>query len=261
MKAHRPRKRFGQHFLRDGDVIDGIVAAINPQPGDRLVEIGPGEGVLTRPVLARAGRIDVVELDRDLASTLAQRLGHPAGLSIHQADALKFDFSALASNGPIRVIGNLPYNISTPLIFHLLDQAEAIGEMIFMLQKEVVDRLVAEPGCKQFGRLTVMAGLYCEMSHLFNVAPEAFDPPPKVESAIIRFTPKPLTAEDRALLPALDELVRASFGQRRKTLRNSLKGLLSADEIHAAGIDPSARPETLSLEQFRTLARTLILEP
>ncbi len=257
MKAHRPRKRFGQHFLRDSDVIDSIVAAINPQPGEHLVEIGPGEGVLTRPLLARTGAIEVVELDRDLAATLAQRLGHPPGLTIHQADALKFDFSSLAVDGPIRVIGNLPYNISTPLIFHLLDQAEAIGEMVFMLQKEVVDRLVASPGSHSYGRLTVMASHYCEMDWLFDVPPEAFDPPPNVESAIIRMVPKTLNDVDRTLLPALDKLVRASFGQRRKTLRKSLKKMIDDNAFRIADIEPTARPETLSLEQFRALAQIL----
>ncbi|MFU8831376.1 MAG: 16S rRNA (adenine(1518)-N(6)/adenine(1519)-N(6))-dimethyltransferase RsmA [Wenzhouxiangella sp.] len=260
MKAHRPRKRFGQHFLRDGEVIASIVAAINPQPGDHLVEIGPGEGVLTGPVLARAGSIDVVELDRDLAATLSARLRHPAGLTIHQADALKFDFSELAVDGPIRVIGNLPYNISTPLIFHLLAQADSIRDMVFMLQKEVVDRLVASPGNGDYGRLTLMASHYCNMDWLFDVPPEAFTPPPKVDSAIIRMVPKAINEEDQALLPALDKLVRASFGQRRKTLRKSLKNLIDDTAFQTAGIEPTARPETLSLEQFRALARILKAE-
>lgn len=259
MKAHRPRKRFGQHFLRDRGVIDRIVAAIDPKPDQRLVEIGPGEGVLTGPVLARSGRLDVVELDRDLAASLAERLGYPAGLSIHQADALKFDFAQLAGAGPIRVIGNLPYNISTPLIFHLLEQAEVISDMLFMLQKEVVDRLVAGPGTSAYGRLSVMAGHYCHMEWLFDVPPEAFSPPPKVDSAIVRMVPKSLDEEDQALLPALEQLVRTSFGQRRKTLRKSLKGLVDEAAFEAAAIDPSARPETLSLEQFRALARRLVV--
>ena len=257
MKSHRPRKRFGQHFLCDQRVIEGIVKAIDPKPGQRLVEIGPGEGVLTAPVLARAGCLDVVELDRDLATTLAARLGHPAGLTIHQADALKFDFASLAGEGPIRVIGNLPYNISTPLIFHLLEQAEVISDMLFMLQKEVVDRLVAKAGDSAYGRLSVMASHYCDMDWLFDVSPEAFNPPPKVDSAIIRMMPRPLDAADRALRPAVDTLVRTSFGQRRKTLRKSLKGLIDDAAFEAAGIEPKARPETLSLAQFRALARGL----
>jgi 16S rRNA (adenine1518-N6/adenine1519-N6)-dimethyltransferase len=260
MKAHRPRKRFGQHFLCDQRIIERIVTAINPQPGQRLVEIGPGEGVLTRPVLARAGRLDVVELDRDLAATLADRLGQPSGLRIHQADALKFDFATLAAEGPIRVIGNLPYNISTPLIFHLLAQAGAISDMLFMLQKEVVDRLVASAGDSAYGRLSVMASHYCDMDWLFDVPPEAFNPPPKVDSAIIRMVPKILESADQALLPALEKLVRTSFGQRRKTLRKSLKGLVDDAAFEAAGIEPTARPETLSLAQFRALARALKIE-
>ena len=261
MKDHRPRKRFGQHFLRDQQIIDRIVAAIDPRPDQRLVEIGPGEGVLTRPVLARAAHIEVVELDRDLAADLDRRLGQPQGLTIHQADALSFDFTALAGEGKIRVIGNLPYNISTPLIFHLLDQADIISDMIFMLQKEVVDRLVAGPGSRQYGRLSVMAGYYCDMASLFNVGPEAFHPPPKVDSAIIRMVPKPLTEADRDVLPNLEKVVRQAFGQRRKTLRKSLSGLLTEGQIQAAGIDPTKRPETLTLDQFKALANSLPLTP
>ncbi|MGY6587920.1 MAG: 16S rRNA (adenine(1518)-N(6)/adenine(1519)-N(6))-dimethyltransferase RsmA [Wenzhouxiangella sp.] len=257
MKAHRPRKRFGQHFLRDQGVIDGIVAAIAPKPGDRLVEIGPGEGVLTGPVLARSGELAVIELDRDLAGTLAQRLKNPAGLTIHQADALNVDFSELAKDGPLRVIGNLPYNISTPLIFHLLSFAEHIQDMVFMLQKEVVDRLVAVPGSRLYGRLSVMVACHCRGEALFDVPPDAFDPPPKVDSAIVRLLPEPLTAERRALMPALDQLVKTSFGQRRKTLKKSLKGLLAEADFQAAGIEPSARPETVSLDGFLALARQL----
>lgn len=255
MKAHRPRKRFGQHFLRDASVIDGIVAAINPQPGDCLVEIGPGEGVLTAPVLARSGELTVVELDRDLAGTLAERLGQPTGLTIHQADALKVDFSQLHQGRALRVIGNLPYNISTPLIFHLLSFAEQISDMVFMLQKEVVDRLVAGPGTRHYGRLSVMVACHCRAEALFDVPPEAFDPPPKVDSAIVRLVPEPLSEQRRQLMPALEQLVRVSFGQRRKTLRKSLKGLLEESDFLAAGVDPSARPETLSLEGFLALAR------
>jgi 16S rRNA (adenine1518-N6/adenine1519-N6)-dimethyltransferase len=258
VKAHRPRKRFGQHFLRDQQVIDRIVAAIDPKPGQRLVEIGPGEGVLTGPVLERAGRLEVVELDRDLAASLEHRLGHPGGLTIHQADALRFDFSTLAAGEDrIRIIGNLPYNISTPLIFHLLDQAAAINDMVFMLQKEVVDRLVADPGSRQYGRLSVMAGFYCTMDWLFDVGPEAFHPPPKVDSAIIRLVPKDLTPGDLELLPRLERVVRQSFSQRRKTLRKSLSGMLTEKEIQAADIAPTARPETLTLDQFKSLARCL----
>ncbi len=261
MSAHRPRKRFGQHFLRDAGVIQRIVAAIDPRPGQRLVEIGPGEGVLTGPVLARAGRLEVVELDRDLAADLARRLGEPAGLVVHQADALRFDFSSLAAGERLRVIGNLPYNISTPLLFHLFSQAEVIEDMVFMLQKEVVDRLVAEPGSRQYGRLSVMARFYCSMDWLFDVAPEAFHPPPRVDSAIIRMRPRALDEVQRALHPALDAVVRAAFNQKRKTIRNSLKGVVDSGPIEATGVDPGARAETLSLDAFLNLAKTLNPEP
>jgi len=261
VSAHRPRKRFGQHFLRDAAVIQRIVAAIDPRPGQRLVEIGPGEGVLTGPVLARAGRLEVVELDRDLAADLTRRLGEPAGLVVHQADALRFDFSSLAAGERLRVIGNLPYNISTPLLFHLFSQAEVIEDMVFMLQKEVVDRLVAEPGSRQYGRLSVMARFYCSMDWLFDVGPEAFHPPPRVDSAIIRIRPRALDEADRALHPALDAVVRAAFNQKRKTIRNSLKGVVDSGQIEATGVDPGARPETLSLDAFLNLAKTLNPEP
>lgn len=257
MQAHRPRKRFGQHFLRDRQVIARIVAAIDPRPGQAMVEIGPGEGVLTGPVLTACGRLEVVELDRDLAAGLADRLGNPPGLVVHQADALRFDFSELAQSGSLRVIGNLPYNVSTPLLFHLFDQAEAISDMVFMLQKEVVDRLVAEPGSSAYGRLSVMAAHYCDREWLFDVPPQAFHPPPKVDSAIIRLFPREINEAERALLPRLEQLVRTAFGQRRKTLKRSLKGLLDVAAFEAAGIDPAARPETLSLAQFRSLAEQI----
>lgn len=257
MKDHRPRKRFGQHFLVDSRVIDQLLAGIDPKAGERIVEIGPGRGALTRPILERCGHLEVIELDRDLASSLADRLGRPPGLVVHQADALAFDFRSLAAGGSIRVIGNLPYNISTPLLFHLLDQADALVDLHFMLQKEVVDRLVADPGSRQYGRLSVMAGFYCRMDRLFDVGPAAFDPPPAVESALIRLVPKSLSNDELKLLPALDAVVRASFGQRRKTLRNSLRGLIDPARMSAREIDPAARPETLNLAQFKALAGLL----
>ena len=254
MNRHRPRKRFGQHFLHDANVIDRLVAAIAPRSGDHLVEIGPGEGVLTAPVLDKAGALTVIELDRDLAATLPERLGQPRGLKVVQADVLKVDFAELAGDDALRIIGNLPYNISTPILFHLLEARADIIDMHFMLQKEVVDRMVAAPGSRQYGRLSVMAAFHCDMTRLFTVLPGAFRPPPKVDSAIVRLVPKPLTDEDRALLPTFAEVTRRAFGQRRKTLRNSLKGLLDAKAIETAGIDPGARAETLSVDQFRKLA-------
>jgi len=254
---HRARKRFGQNFLEDDSVIERIVAAIAPKPGQRIVEIGPGLGALTGALLEKTDRLDVIELDRDLAATLAERLGRPDGLVIHQTDALTFDFTALAASGPLRVVGNLPYNISTPLLFHLLDQAESITDMHFMLQKEVVDRLAAAPGCKTWGRLGVMTAVRADATALFGVPPTAFRPAPKVESAVVRIVPKTLSDAEQALLPALERVVRAAFAQRRKTLRNNLKGLVSDAAMQVAGIDPQRRAETLSLAEFRQLARMI----
>ena len=254
MNGHRPRKRFGQHFLHDANVIERLVGVIAPRPGDHLVEIGPGEGVLTRPVIEKAGALTVIELDRDLAAILAERLGCPEGLDIVQADVLKVDLEALAAGRALRIIGNLPYNISTPIMFHLFESRAEIVDMHFMLQKEVVDRMVAAPGSRQYGRLSVMAAFHCDMTRLFKVPPGAFRPPPKVDSAIVRLVPKRLSGEDRALLPDFAEVTRRAFGQRRKTLRNSLKGLIDDVQFEAAGIDPGARAETLSVDQFKKLA-------
>ena len=257
MKAHRPRKRFGQHFLRDARVIDRLVGAIAPAPGQRIVEIGPGEGVLTRPLLASGAEIMAVELDRDLATTLSDRLGQPPALTVVQNDILEVELSALAGQSRVRVVGNLPYNISTPILFHLFGQLPVIADMHFMLQKEVVDRLVAGPGGRDYGRLSVMAACFCELDWLFDVPPDAFRPPPRVMSAIVRLRPRPENQIPNALLPALDRIVRQAFGQRRKTLRNSLRTLLDESAISAAGIDPALRPERLSLEEFLRLAAAL----
>ena len=256
--SHRPRKRFGQNFLHDERVVARIVAAIAPVAGDRMVEIGPGLGALTRPLLARVGRLDVVELDRDLAASLAERLGFPEPLVVHQADALDFDFAQLAGDDRLRVVGNLPYNISTPLLFHLLDQADdpagPIADMHFMLQKEVVDRLTASPGGRDWSRLGVMTAARADATRLFRVPAGAFRPAPKVESALVRLVPRRLTDDERARLPTLERVVRQAFSQRRKTLRNTLRGLLDADALSAAGIDPGRRAETLSLAEFQRLA-------
>jgi 16S rRNA (adenine1518-N6/adenine1519-N6)-dimethyltransferase len=254
VNRHRPRKRFGQHFLHDAGVIRRLVSAIAPRADDYLVEIGPGEGVLTAPVLEKVDHLTVIELDRDLAAILSERLGFPAGLEIVQADVLKVDFAELANGRRLRIIGNLPYNISTPILFHLFESRADIVDMHFMLQKEVVDRMVAEPGGRQYGRLSVMAAFHCDMVRLFNVPPGAFRPPPKVDSAVVRLVPKALTDDDLDLLPTFAEVTRRAFGQRRKTLRNSLKGLLDETQIEAAGINPGARAETLGVEQFRELA-------
>lgn len=254
---HRPRKRFGQNFLESDSVIRRIVGAIAPARDDRIVEIGPGLGALTQPLLERVDRLDVVELDRDLASTLNDRLGQPDGLVVHEADALEFDFAGLVRPRPLRVVGNLPYNISTPLLFHLLDQADSIRDMHFMLQKEVVDRICAEPGTKAWGRLGVMTQVRAETQRLFTVPPGAFRPAPKVDSAIVRIVPRRLDDEQRAELPTLERVVRAAFAQRRKTLRNTLKGLIDAATMTRLDIDPGRRAETLSIDEFRRLADAL----
>ncbi len=254
---HRPRKRFGQNFLHDQGVIGRILTAIDPQPGDHLVEIGPGKGALTWPLLENCGELDVVELDRDLAAAL--RHAHPDGvgkLRIHEADALRFDFTSLVgAKGRLRVVGNLPYNISTPLLFHLLTQMEVIRDIHVMLQKEVVDRLAAEPGVKSYGRLSVMVQYHCEVERLFTVGPGAFSPQPKVDSAVVRLIPHrrpPVEVEDE---PRFRETVKRAFMQRRKTLRNALRGFVSVEAIVAAGVDPTSRAETLDLAQFAALSR------
>ena len=252
MKPHRPRKRFGQHFLHDAGIIARLVSAIRPGECDHIVEIGPGEGVLTGPLLEAGARVTAIELDRDLAAALPERLGFPERLEVIQADVLEVDLAAIGGAG-MRVVGNLPYNISTPIMFRLFEWRELIADMHFMLQKEVVDRLVAQPGSKQYGRLSVMAAFHCRMERLFNVPPGAFRPPPKVDSAIIRMAPKALEEETLARLPQLKEVVRNAFGQRRKTLRNALKGLLDEQQIEAAGISPTARAETIPLEGFIAL--------
>jgi 16S rRNA (adenine1518-N6/adenine1519-N6)-dimethyltransferase len=257
MKGHRARKRFGQNFLHDAHVIQRIVTAIRPQPGDRLVEIGPGRGALTRPLLEAAGRIDVIELDRDLPPLLQAHCQGAGELIIHGSDALKFDFATLGNGTAghkLRIVGNLPYNISTPLLFHLLDYADMIQDMHFMLQKEVVERLTAHPGGRDYGRLSIMVQYHCQAEYLFTVKPGSFTPVPKVDSAIVRLTPHPqipVRVEDSR---DFDRLVRAAFAMRRKTLRNNLRNMLDATLIEALGIDPSRRAETLTLAELASLA-------
>lgn len=254
--AHNPRKRFGQHFLHDRGTVDRIVAAIAPARDETIVEIGPGEGVLTGPLLAATGRLHAVELDRDLAAALRGRADWSDKLCVHEADALRFDFAALApAGGRLRVVGNLPYNISTPLLFHLLEQRAAIADMHFMLQREVVDRMAAAPGSGVYGRLSVMIQAYCVVTRLFRVAPGAFRPPPAVESAVVRLVPHARPLVDAAHAARFGEIVRRAFSVRRKTLRNGLRGFVEADTITAAGIDPGTRPEQLHVEDFARLAR------
>ncbi|WP_286784576.1 MULTISPECIES: 16S rRNA (adenine(1518)-N(6)/adenine(1519)-N(6))-dimethyltransferase RsmA [Pseudomonas] len=255
---HRARKRFGQNFLHDAGVIHRILRGIHPREGERLVEIGPGHGALTEGLLGSGAQLDVVELDLDLIPILRERFGSLPNFSLHQGDALKFDFARLSDQPhSLRVVGNLPYNISTPLIFHLLDHAGLIRDMHFMLQKEVVERLAAGPGGGDWGRLSIMVQYHCRVEHLFNVGPGAFNPPPKVDSAIVRLVPHdvlPFPARDHR---QLERVVRDAFNQRRKTLRNTLKGLLDAQAIEAAGVDGSLRPEQLDLAAFVRLADKL----
>lgn len=250
----RPRRRFGQHFLHERATVARIVAAIGPRPGERIVEIGPGEGVLTAPLLAATGRLDAVELDRDLAAALRARGDWPGELVVHEGDVLQFDFAALANGAPLRLVGNLPYNISTPLLFHLLAQRTAITDMHFMLQREVADRLAATPGTKAYGRLSVMVAAYCTAEPLFRVAAGAFRPPPAVESALVRLIPRAEPAVPAEHAARFAELVRLAFGARRKTLRNALRGRVEPDVIEAAGVDPAARPDRLPVTAFARLA-------
>ncbi|APZ44122.1 16S rRNA (adenine(1518)-N(6)/adenine(1519)-N(6))-dimethyltransferase RsmA [Acidihalobacter ferrooxydans] len=251
--SQTPRKRFGQHFLHDRDVIKRIAAAIAPRPDDTLVEIGPGEGALTAALLRRLAHLHAVELDRDLVPRLRARFG--AALSVTQADALHFDFAALAPpQGDLRIAGNLPYNISTPLIFHLLDSTAQIRDMTFLLQREVVERLAAAPGGKDYGRLSVMVQYRCAVDRLFRVGPGAFSPPPKVDSAVVRLRPyrvPPHPAQDEAHFA---RLVAHAFTQRRKTLGRSLRTLLTPAQFAVAGIDPMRRAETLSVAEFAALS-------
>ena len=257
--THTPRKRFGQNFLHDHNVINNIISTIQAKPGEHWVEIGPGKGALTEPLLKKGLRLEVVELDRDLVVLLTNMFRQYSHLQIHSTDALKFDFSALAEdNEKLRIIGNLPYNISTPLMFHLLDSAYCIDDMHFMLQKEVVDRICAAPGSKKYGRLSVMMQYYCDTELLFVVPPESFEPAPKVMSAIVRLVPHqqpPVQVND---MDMLNRVVTQAFSQRRKTLRNSLKKLIDENAIIALNIDPALRAEALSLNDFAKLSNLLV---
>jgi len=251
----RAKKRLGQHFLHDPAVIRRLVDVIRPSRSDTMVEIGGGPGALTIPLVEKLDKLHVVEIDRELAAQLPQRVAHPERLVVHEADALTFDFGALAT-GPrsLRVVGNLPYNISTPLLFHLLSFDTAIKDLHVMLQREVVERMTAPPGGKDYGRLTVMLALFAKSEACFDVGPGAFAPPPKVWSTVVRLTPHtvpPFPVPDRARFAAL---VAHLFSMRRKTLGRSLKGRLTAEQIAAVGIDPKARPETLAGADFARLA-------
>jgi len=253
LKKYKTKKRFGQHFLHDQHVIQKLVYAINPQLSDNLVEIGPGLGALTFPLLSEINQLHVVEIDRDIIKRLKEKKN--SQLTIHETDALQFDFSELtAKENKLRVVGNLPYNISTPLIFHLLESASSIQDMHFMLQNEVVQRITAKPGSKVFGRLSVMVQYLCETEYLFFVGPESFDPPPKVDSAILRLTPRKDFSLKAKSEKQLSKIVAQAFSMRRKTLRNNLKKIISSEEIESVGIDPSLRAETLSVDDFVKLS-------
>jgi 16S rRNA (adenine1518-N6/adenine1519-N6)-dimethyltransferase len=251
----RPKKRYGQHFLHDPGTIDRIVRAIAPQRGERLVEIGPGRGAISAALLEAAGELDVIEIDPEVVPELRRRCEGRGVLRVHLADALEFDLRALRGAGPrLRIAGNLPYNISTPLLFRLIEQLDAIADMHFMLQKEVVARMAARPGGPEYGRLTVMLAPYVRTVPLFAIGTGAFTPPPRVQSTFFALEPlaePPFPLNDRR---AFAQVVAAAFSQRRKTLRNSLRGLLPAEAIAAAGIDPGARPETVAPAGFAALA-------
>ncbi len=254
----RPKKRLGQHFLHERGIIERIVQAIAPQPGDALVEIGPGEGVLTLPLLRAAGRLTAIELDTDLLAPLRARAADCGTLELLHADVLQVDLCTLAPVGArLRIVGNLPYYISSPILFHCLAQAACIADMHFMLQREVVARMAATPGGKEYGRLSVMLQLACRVEPLLVVPPGAFRPPPRVDSAVVRLLPLPPAARPDVPAAALDRVVRAAFGQRRKTLANALRGVLDAAAIATCGIAPGERAERLPPAAFVALARVL----
>ncbi len=254
--SRRPRKRFGQHFLTAPDVIEQIVSAIAPQDGEIIVEIGPGQAAITEPLSYLASELHAIEFDRDLIQDLGTRFTKRENVTIHQGDALKFDFAGLGDK--LRIVGNLPYNISTPLLFHLLDFRQVIVDAHFMLQKEVVDRMCASPGSKSFGRLTVMLGCRMESIPLFDVPPEAFSPPPRVMSSVVRMRPLPDGNYDLKNEEILGQLVRLAFSRRRKTLRNAVQGMVEAADIEAVGLDQGLRPEQVSIGDWVALANRIV---
>lgn len=259
MSPRFARKRFGQHFLRDASAVRRIIDAFAPQPDDDVLEIGPGDGVLTRELAPRVHWLHAVEIDRDLAAALERELGLRPNVTIHNADALTFKIAPLVEGEcKLRLIGNLPYNVSTPMLFHLLGQMRHIRDMCFMLQKEVVERLTAVPGTKAYGRLSVMIQWRCRTQRLFMVPPGAFRPPPKVDSMVVRLEPYAIPPVAVADEPAFANVIAAAFAARRKTLRNALAGMISSEELHAAGIDPVRRGETLTLAEFAALGNTLV---
>jgi 16S rRNA (adenine1518-N6/adenine1519-N6)-dimethyltransferase len=258
MTARPPRKRFGQNFLHDPNIIRKIIATMAPAAGDHFVEIGPGRGAITRPLCLAAGQLDVIEIDEDLADDLA-RQPWAETITIHRSDALRFSFDAISARpDSLRLAGNLPYNISTPLLFHILNYHQLFRDIHVMLQKEVVQRMTALPGNKTYGRLTVALAARCHVESMFGIGAGAFKPAPKVESAFARLTPldQPLITDAEA--PVFDNILRSAFGQRRKQLQNAISDLLTAAQISAAGIDPKVRAEMLSVEEFVILTRAAL---
>jgi 16S rRNA (adenine1518-N6/adenine1519-N6)-dimethyltransferase len=261
-QGHQAKKRFGQNFLNNDSVISSIVDVINPEKGENLVEIGPGLGALTEPVVERAGDLTVVELDRDLAKRLRHHPFIAPHLTIHETDALKFDFTQLINDDrPLRIFGNLPYNISTPLIFHLLTFRDKVKDMHFMLQKEVVERMAAGPNCKAYGRLTIMTQYQCEVIPVMEIGPEAFTPAPKVDSAIVRLVPHKTIKNPVKDISVLNTVCLTAFNQRRKTIRNSFKKLLAVETLVQLGIDPTLRPENISVDEYIMIANHICDNP
>jgi 16S rRNA (adenine1518-N6/adenine1519-N6)-dimethyltransferase len=255
MAGHRARKRFGQHFLTDPGVIDAILRSVHATQDDVVVEIGPGQGAITAALAASAGHLHAIELDRDLVASLRRQYDGNANVTIHEADALAFDFSSLGDR--LRIVGNLPYNISTPLLFHLLKTRDQILDMHFMLQKEVVDRMAAAPGSKAYGRLGIMLGCHMNIESLFDVEQSAFDPPPEVMSAVVRLDPLPPGTHNIDDETLLSKIVTSAFMKRRKTIRNSLRNIVEVADLEAVGIDPGLRPEQISISKYVKLSNHL----
>jgi len=258
LSQHRHKKALGQHFLHERGIIERILRALAPQPGQRIVEIGPGAGALTLPLLERHGELTVVEFDRDLIEPLREAAQGRGRLEIVHADVLEVDFTALAAGERLRLVGNLPYNISSPILFHVLEHWAVIDDMVFMLQKEVVERMAATPGSKVYGRLSVMLQAYCRVDALFNVPPGAFRPPPKVDSAVVRLVPRAEGDVGIADAARFEQVVRHAFAQRRKTLRNALAGVADEAALQAVGIEPGARAETVPVARYVALANHLL---
>lgn len=254
MNSVRPRKRFGQHFLHDPNIIRKIIDAIQPRSHDLFVEVGPGRGAITRPLAEAVKRLDVIEIDRDLAAALKDQNSH-GNVTVYRADVMKFAFEALVQPGEkLRLAGNLPYNISSPLLFYLLDSSHLFEDIHVMLQKEVVDRITALPGNRTYGRLTVALAARCKAENLFEIQPGSFSPPPRVKSSFLRLTPLQTPKISAVLAPAFGQLVTQAFNMRRKQLSNALRGLLDANQIRSAGVDPSQRAEDLDVDAFIRLA-------